>query len=811
MALRAKTIQSIAGLGSTPAPTPPPVTQPVIDTTGMATLDESVIQSSDYSDMSSKPFALGGKNMATDAMRSLHTRLAHSPSKVVQGLNNMMFINPQGAKEGGSTARTVADVARTTKREFMMQGGGAAVRNTALAEFAGGQMKAMLSTKVNDNFNRETLLAIKDPSRLQGKSKAFQDSVKSIQAQFAYMANVAKDAGVTGFKEIMPDTAYYPAITKQAHLVHQARQKGVQNVLDTMSLAYQQGGYQLPKDVADKVAQVEYIRHTSNWAFVGESQGAKQKIPDSEFIAKQLKKAGVPDDEIDAFISMSDAGIEKEVMSARAKRSLKADITAEVNGLSFMDLIDTNIERVLEGYGREMSGNVGLSKVLNVGSYGQMERILQGEKARAINDDPTLDLDELEKDFEVTRKGLDVIFGKSIDDGIDSRVVKGLGRLRQIASVYQLPYNGLSSMVEASRIIGQHGLKTAFKAMPSIRPQTFKKFTPEDFNHLSRAMKNSGQDWAFEPYYADMDNFEELSVGADNKMAEQFDRVLAATGRASQILSGQRYFTSKLEEWSANSVMINAIDGKITDQQKADAKWKFIDEDGYERDVLEEAKPYIKGDTYDWGRMPPDIEDRIREGTLRLVYRDVQRAGAGENPLMFHTALGQAMTQYKTFTYGSISKQLIHDVRAGDKMAAVQTLVGGLALSQMAQTMKAYVTYTGDSDLQSKYTLNEFLDLEVYSPQGQFFNVFLGASQVSGLGFGADFLGALGALPDELMAGPENNYIGSKGLGTFVPPATGVLKNMAGALSEHDYESVKKVVPFANYLGISQTLSALEE
>lgn len=802
-----------------------------------------------------------GQNFASDMLQSIHTTLSTSKSPVFRGMNNLLFPNPQGAKKGGYVSSETASVtAFAAKNMIRTAGGGAMTRKESFKAFLKDRdtniVKGILSQKLQKEFNRDIALGLDSSEYYSHLPKYMQEAVDSYAAQYKKALELQQEAGVRGFEGIKYNKHYVPKILSAASMVQAAAKYGKPAVLTVMSKAYQLGGFKLKPKTADALAEIQYSRLMGN---VARGESVVPKSINKDQLTTELKQAGMKDDEIAAFFDARETLDHKELMSARAKRSVRPALDAKVGELSYFDLINNNMEEVMETYSREASGNVGMASSMGIGSYRSAHKVVDEELAKAINANPK-EADRLQTEAQILRDGVDLIYGRNLETE-NATLVKNLSRLKQLTRILMLPMNGLTSMPELARPLFMNGITATLKSMPCLTRKAMKKNNREDFLEIDEVFAHAGEDFMFDPWQLDLEEFADMSMGGERwadklpaGLMPAIDRALAAGGELSSMLSGQRLIQGTGEKLAVRAIIHNIKKGKLSEQRARDAGWiqnrrKFVEapakpEGGEELakwkaewpedkevngqwvqgrsemgevNFLDEVIEHMKSsgkksedgkyDLLDVQGMDPQMIRRLQTGVHLLVARDMQRMFVGELPVSMNKWFGSWLTQFKSFPFASISKQLVHDTRGGDKMSSMGVLLGGIGLAYASNYAKAYMNYHGDEDIRNRQSFDRYLDSRLNGSAGAY-NVMMGTGQLSGLGIMADPLAALNLLPEDLLASKENGWAGASG--SFVPPSVGVIENF-GKAAKGDLKAIENSIPFAKTMGLNQALSYITE
>lgn len=764
--------------------------------------------------------AIKGNKVLGDSILAPFTILNTSLHKGIRALGNLMLENPQGARQGGAVAeKTVSSIMLNAGRMMRTAGGGAFVRNQAYEKFAKvrgkGLIRGHFDTAARKEFDQTIMLAIDSRAYKEALPDFMKEAVESVEAQMSEVLKQLQAAGVRGFENVKDSKHYVPKIANMANFKNAARKHDQTTVKAVMSKAYQTGGLGISKESADKLAAVRY---NQMMRLHPDTNGVPRDVNTNDLI-NELRAQKVDEEIIEAIlVKRADDEMNLDI-SDRAKKSLLPDLHAEVGGLRYADLVDNDLESLIEGYIREMAATVGVKKMLGASTYNEAKGIIDVEVAMAKGSGKMSDKDfkMIEREEQVLKDSLDVLYGKDLNGTTWRGTVKGMSRLRSFTGSLRLYMSGLASVPEFGRILGSNGLSVAGQ-MRSFSPRHISKMKHEDLKELDEIIPFNGEDWAFEPRTKRIEDFAEMD-DASSKMWQIGDLALSGIQRTSQILSMQRMIQGTGEKLATRSIAYRVKAGKITEQQARDAGWiqKRSVRDGdiesiKEVNFLDELKEFMDANPkasiegrkmFNLEAMSPEMFERLQTGINRLSMRDMQRMAVGELPLNFNNWIGATMLQFKSFVLGSVAKQLVHDVRAGDKMRSATALTLGIGLASSVVGFKSALQWAGDPS--ERQSLESYVSKRMTGTGGAY-NAIMNSGQLSGISLMADALATLNMMPDDLIASRKNEWAGArKG---FMPPVVS-LGDDAIKAATGDPKAIHNLVPFTKTIGINQALTQL--
>lgn len=772
------------------------------------------------------------------------TQLMNSKNYAVRGLAWHMLDAPQGGSQNAVTVaarvKVLGNDIRAAKRGRLAEG-----LEEWSREIGVSQSKVLLNPKYFSEFHKLVIREIKRPpgSEHFSSSPAVQKAAEGVKAQLRMAGQLQKEAGVLGFENLDIEKNYFPIIPLEGNISSAIPRNGEQKVRDLLSLGYQRGHFKLDKGVADLVADSYIARVKRHKLSMSDYVRTAASEKDLQAVAEGLRKAGVPEETIDDFLNTSLEDELKQHISDRAKKSLYPDISVELNGLRFIDLIDTDIPKLLESYTREAVGNVSFAK-LGFKNYHHVMETLENFKARALKNG----MDEVatNREFQTLQDCVNLAYGRSLNTDGHKPLVQWLSRLRGITSLVRLQMNGLANIPETARTTAHRGLNVVLRNCKDIGVLGTKSlreggkysghFKRPDLEEMDQIFHYMGEDHIIYDQGIRYDNFEDSEFGG--RVGAAVDRLIAQGQRIGEITSAFRMVQGVSERISGRSLAYQikewaygaspSIKG-LGEAEIKRAGWyedKFLDQ---LKDWLQEHPKYetyegkpIK--TFNYGEMPLDMRERLKVGFHRIVAAEIQRPLLGETPLYMHRWLGQTLTQFRGFSILSLEKQLIHDIR-GDKIAGLITGLHAIALSYMALCIQTMHNAIGRKDK------DEYIHKQL-SGTNLAVGIFNRMGQLAAAGIVEDLLATFGLLPTELAA--SQAHPGGRVLGGSSVPAFGLVGDTASAIrktadyafgretdvfgdarKKAEFKDVvhawHKVAPWAKTIGFNQALNTLED
>jgi len=757
---------------------------------------------------------------------SAFTRLSKSDNMTIRGLNYHLLSAGQGGPANPAGAAAVwSDI---YSKQFR-----SAVRNRIAEGMETyrkanniGRMQIMFKPEVTHQFYKDVILEVKYPGSIADDGvKLAADGCRDL---FEVAGSSMKSKGVKGFENLELDRNYFSTIIDETRIATACHEHGINKVEALLSESYQLGDFELPKATADYVAR-GYVARALDHTLKMTEFPTKVKNVDIDRMVQGLKDAKVPEDVIESFISEAAESNLVQGMSNRAKKSLRPDLQVELNGLKMIDMIESDVPKLLESYTREASGSSAMAR-LGFKTRREAKEFLTEVKKDSYNQGYSKkDIDE---EIQILSDCIDMIYGRSIEKDPGSAFIKNMSRVRDFTSLMRLQTMGLSTIPEIARVTGKRGLGTVLDAVPEVGifstkgMRAGKKWSGELTNPKLREMEEmfyiTGEDHILYPGYLRIDNIEESATY--KSLGSYVDNCLARGRRVQEVVSAFRMMQGSGERLSLNALANkmkrwadDEIDlGKFLNEADInDAGWH----DGFLDRVKEWMQANPKSEMYEGKevrlfnvcKMPLEMRERLVLGLHQLTMRDMQRPMIGEMPTWMNKWFGSTLTQFRNFSLLSLNKQLIHDIRH-DQMAGALIAMHSIFLSYVAYGLKTLNSGAGRKD-QDKYFKQAF------SPTGLTFGLINNMGQLASVGIAGDIMATMGALPSDWMAAP-----GKRGFRSMTPssiPVVGMGSDMMNIGKDavdavkwdlnpsKTFKDIQRVAPFGKAFGIHQALNAI--
>jgi len=763
------------------------------------------------------------KSKVTDAIMSVQARISNSHNFAIRGFGYLLFEAPQGGKAAAATIASRVKNGQTMIRGAMRNRLNENMRVWGAENGLSSYKSLMVPSNIN-KYHKEVMLELYAPGT--SSSPAIKAAAEGGKDQFYKGGKIWQDANGAGMENVDLNKPYVPVIQDSVKIKNALRNNEESTVREVLSLGYQRGGFQLEKDLADRVADA-HIQRAKDDTLVMAEQGRKSTNKDIQDLVDQLKKAGVEDDVVDDFLKSSMDTEVRQHMSNRAKKSLRPNITVESNGLKYIDLIVNDLPRILESYTRDAAGGAAFAKIGLTTRSQVLDEIAILEKR---GEDIGQNASDLKREIKILRDGVDMAYGRTLNPVDESGMIKALSRVRSATSLLRLQFVGAASIPELARITSQRQLSSVLEAVKDLGAIRGTKhlreggewsghLKREDLDELEDVIMYNGEDHILYPNGLRADDIEEAE-GA-SRIAQYFDNALAQGRRIGEVASGFRLIQGTGERLAVRALAIDIK--KMMKGGKSLLSEAEINSAGWHDGFLDEVKQFMKDnpktakingreiDMFNFGKMTPDMQERLQIGMHRITMRQMQRPMIGEMPQFMNRWLGQTMTQFRSFSILSMEKQLVHDIRHDKVMGALigmQSAMYGFMAVGIASLQRNLGKDNAEEKILSDMTGSN-LTLGILNRMGQ----------LAAVGIGMDGLATLGVLPDALLSGRDQ--VGARAMTNDSVPVIGVAKDVFEAQKvimqaltgdetmSRAIKEVQDIAPFAKTIGINQGINAL--
>jgi hypothetical protein len=765
--------------------------------------------------------------MKTKAMRaasSMSNLLSTSKSMEMRGLSSKILQNPNGGHMGPNID-ILAHIEDRTMR--------AAARGRVEPAFEGWmKLKGnnvkdiIVNPEFRDNFNRQVYLAIHDPST--AADKFVREAAEAYADIFETALTRMKKYGVKAFKDIEPSRTYVPRIINDMKLKQALTNKRL--VKELLTKGYMEGDYKLPRKAAEAIADAHIYRSSHNSLTLMESAN-KAAMVNSSDLAEMLRASGVPSDIIDDMVNMRLETQGEIMMQDRARLSLGINPSSELEGNTVADLLETNLPSLSDRYIKDSAYDTALAR-MGWESRAQLENDLEILNKGMINAIPYTGQthQEIAKEMQILRDGLTLIQGRSIDKSAGTTLGKVIRRLQGYTGLLRLNQIGISTIPEAARVWSTRPWYMMMDAIPHLRVFGSKgmrggkwegRLERADWDEMDTVLQYAGDDHVL---YGNGLRSEVLEEGLnDSRIGKIIDNALNYGKHAQGIASGFRMIQGGLERYSVTSIGTKITDSALkgnklfTAAEKASAGWS----DEFFESVMDHVRTKGKTHTLSSGKvintinvedMSSEMFDRFQLGVHLLASREMQKLYVGETPRYMHTMLGSLLTQFRSFSIGSLEKQLMYDVKHNRSRGMLIALTS-VFLAGLSYGTKTMLNGIGRPDAED-YIQNRL------TGQNLAWGIIGSMGQLSIIDPAMDIAATIGIVPDTLLASPGKK--GAAPLGVRSIPALGVASDIAkttqdlfGTIRGNNKDinlvkDIRSLMIFNNMVGLNQLYNMIE-
>lgn len=402
----------------------------------------------------------------------------------------------------------------------------------------------------------------------------------------------------------------------------------------------------------------------------------------SDFLREMLKDSGHSDDTIDSLIEAIKGKKEEQGTMGATKRRTQIDLRSSSDGINLIDLVDTNVNRSLQHYNREVAGRSALARkgITNAAHKKDVvEAALSERAAKGLSAGPA-DRKYIENIFTMFDAG-------PIGDGVDPMVSR-LKRLTNLAllnqmGITQLGETGAQAAAVGMQLWGRHSKELTHLMVTQGKDGPI-------INELKPFMGEIGKDHML---FRDELMMDELAMAKEaHAWMATIDNGLAKAQRAQGFLSGFYHVKGMQQKIAVSSqadkVMQRLRDGvdeaQLNDIGIPQKLKKYID-DGTVEFMPDGVVNRLNIDRWD----ATDAEDFVL-ALNRHTNQVVQKAMAGEESMWMHSTMGSVFTHLKSFPLNAMRKQSIRTGATSNPLL-IATLFQGLATAGLAYQAKQII------------------------------------------------------------------------------------------------------------------------
>ncbi len=522
-------------------------------------------------------------------------------------------------------------------------------------------------------------------------------------------------------KEPLPDDPDYFSRLHDMHKWNEAMEKyGPDNVQQFFKGALMSANPNLTDKLADRIAKT-YMKKVQGMKL--EEFGSFDRAfsgNDLDELKVILKDQGIlTDDEIDTVVFQlkANTGKDKDApVNSRMKRRAMLDTsyTLDVGGekITMADFININAEEVFQTYNRQMSGAIAMARV-GIRTKADFERMLMQFKDSASAIPGYYGSYRMKTDMENMEFVYKKIVGVPINP--DTWYTQAAGMFQKLNVARLMNQMGVVQFQELGNAIGQMGLKTVMKAVPSFRDLIRDAKTgqlPDKVLDDMERMLGFGTDIlkghnVDERWLEDRGGF--ISNNG-NKVWNTVDSALNKAVNTTMMISGFRHINVGLHRMLTRAIPQKFFDAAKGSDNAIKAEFREMmgmTDDMYKR-VLSQFDQHAKekrGALF--GRIITDINMEnwtdpeaaaaFQLGVFRWARRMVQENDIGSmHRVMGHWAV-QPLLQFRGFTINAWSKSTLWGIHNMNTEVMLSVLYGTM-LSSMVYIGRIYANSIGRSD-----------------------------------------------------------------------------------------------------------------
>lgn len=620
-----------------------------------------------------------------------------------------------------------------------------------------------------------------------------------------------------GYDGLTAESGYLPQKWNGRKITEQVAKHGYDNVVSAVADGYQKMHVGIDRNDARIWAQAVIDRSqrmqdgiTANILGVLQADGRGA-------LEDMLKRNGFDDGEINKLIDNITNITAQAKKPGHTKQRIDIDMRhVSSNGIRIMDLMDTDINRMLSMRSRQSAGMSALARkgIASRGDWDELvEAILQEQRANGDSVKTGTNVrekvaDYIDSDKHLTKEHLEHMFSYFSGGPVGGGISPIYARMRKLTNLAVLNQLGLAQLAEFGPMIAAVGW------------QRFREFAGEAVmgslknteSELVKELKHMNVLVPEERLFRDDYTFEyERSSNSGHELLNKFDNMLNKGQRIQGYISGF-YAVRNIQQRIAVTSAADRIMRNLKDMTYEMTPERMRDM-GFNRMLTRKLQDYIKkgvvefeGDTLkklNMDKWDPVIAEDFSLVLNRVTHQYVQKALAGESSFLFHKdGAAQMFLHLKAFPMQALEKQAYRSLRLADQEAQASFMYG-LLTAGVAYSIKQAVNGNTDNLTPTKIANGAF-----------------GMSNLTGwIPMWTDPLAAMLGM-DSLRF----NHFASRDGGApilAVPPALSVLNRMAslpgavqhaatGNLSTADVRAFQTIPLIGNAYGFSTMFAAMK-
>ena len=620
-------------------------------------------------------------------------RLASSGSTIEQNLAYNLLESAEGRARNNTSAANLNEVyykrmAGPSMLEVENGYSGWVARNNI-------GMLDRFRPEVRNKFDREVILELEaryNDGVGSSTDPAVIRAADGIDENMSTSIDIARgrdgEAAVDGFQDLQKKSGYFRHVWSGSAIRKLEASTSPARVQAAVAQAIRSGNEGIDEEMADIVSRAIIRRAKSKDEGIDTNMLSTLDQDASEYLREMLNDSGVSDQIVDRLIDAVRGKREEQGVMGAAKSRTQIDLRGSFDGVNLIDLVDTNVNRVLMRYNRELSGRAALARkgiTNNAHKKQVIEAALAERSARGLSTTAE-DRQFLEGIFTYFDAG-------PIAGGIDPTVA----RMKRVANLALLNQMGLTQLGEVGAQVAAVGMNRWLKhAAPVIREMHKQGADGPILRELKPFLGEVGKDHML---FRDELMMDELSLAKEaHGFMSKLDNGLARGQRAQGYMSGF-YHIKGMQQKIAVTSMADKVMSRLRDG---------VDEAALaDIGVPARLRKYIENGTVEFmedgtlnrlnlERWDAADADEFALALNRHSNQVVQQSMAGEETMWMHKTVGSMYMHLKSFPVMAIRKQALRTVGVSTPLA-VATLTMGLATAGLAYSAKQVINGRGDS------------------------------------------------------------------------------------------------------------------
>lgn len=653
----------------------------------------------------------GGKTVLTNrALSSIGTRLVTNKSPEIRALGRIVSeIGRGGERIRENSAEMLKEVTERHMRSLFVPQYRSAFEEWAKSSgispltrgfFGGGKAKF-------DRMVSEELAALemgrRSPYSEVPQVKAVVKAVRNLNET---VVDYYKKSGMEMAETLTEGSPFYaPRRWQGVRMLAYNKDMGEDFSVSLIAKGLRLGPAKFEEKEATAIAKAIFRRFTDRAVDATEDMSGMFSLDRKTELARLLKETGVDDVDVESITKRLYP--KKEAGMAYTQSRVPLDLTAELNGVKVLDLVDDNIEHTMMNYIRASSGWVALSKK-GIRSPQEWKSLIDAAKRRIASRGNPEEIEDAKVGFEHLDIVQKALVGKPpFEETTATRLMRRVSDVTHIAALGGM---GLTQFAEWGPAVGTAGIRSVLREIPGLRKMRADVITGKMDDELWDEMRKLGtvvgdDHLLSPPRLRDEENG--LGVIAESRAAQVMDNALARGKEVVGYMSAQYHMMSMQQKvWSRVLVQDLADRARgvkgISDKRLADMG---LDEARLNA-ITQAIKTHGKWDGKDLrmlgaSKWEPQVLEDLQVAIQRSTNQMFQKTSFSELPRWTYYPAGKLVAQFRTYIIGAWEKQLERNARlAGLDIETASILGWSMGLGAASYMAKTYNQSLGRSDRQ---------------------------------------------------------------------------------------------------------------